>query len=1403
MLSVGSLVFNDDFNQPVGALPSTSTWTYNTGVDPNNAAVHYVDDASTLSVVNDASASDGKALAMTIYPTSAGNTTLNSARINTSGNSAGNVEYGLVEARIKLPGGPNGQGDGLWPAFWMLGSDHTKGVGWPNCGEIDVMEQGAQGPSTNVGSTHFGSLSGASRQDTSSAYKLPAGQAFYSNYHTFAVYWTPGSISFSVDGNVYSTIKRSSYSASLWDQTFQQPFYLILNICDGGPNNAGGFPGPTTKDSTFPQTMYVDYVRAYSLTGISTPSNVAASLTNATTVNVTWDDPADDETGFVLQRSKTADFATIDASFSLPQGVKTFQDSTAAPGTTYFYRLQAVATDGTHNYQSTYSAATSISTPSVNASADLALNRPAFASSTENGTFPAGNAVDGNSATRWSSQFADPQWIYVDLGANFNIKEVRLNWEAAAGKNYQIQVSADAKSWTTISTITGNATAGVHDYTGLAGAGRYVRIYGTARTTPYGYSLYDFSVFGAAAPAVAQNSFVLTNQTGQQVNFALYGLDNTSGQWSYFSGSASGNNNFSGSLVAVQQLGAGHQLPTYSFTGSLATLNLPAMPAGITSAALVLTVGDRSPSITVAPDFSVPRPAPSNPTLVNATTNPYYDFIEFTLDGNNTFYINTTQVDQFGFPITLSSNPQAPGSPAGVTPGITREAIFQAFSAFLNKSTDPAARDYLPLIQTASAGSPYRIIAPGQYLAMPGKGSDPLNHYFDTALKNFYAAPPPLKLTALNPFSNSDPATYTFVGTAAVHNPVASGDLVNGAPDTNPNDNHNFAVIDFVGQAGSGSLTGAHFYIYSPINAPSWIGGSSAGEQVFANNGVFADNAPRFGNSLKSIVLGNLENQVVSALTRGVADITTPSTYANTTAFWTDSTQAFPDGQKANLYAKFLHTGTIGGKSIFIGGRVYAFPYSDQGNQAAFFAVHDPQSISITLDPWNNPPVSPTFASTLYLRSAGALATQPGTAAQAETIASAAGTNRDGVPTNALVDQIKGLTATYDPSKQTQFTLYLDAGTQVANGTQVRISYDFTGDGVYDRVETYRYFAEDNRTGWEAYTQAVGLRDATGTFANLVNGSVKVEVWNAIGQAPVSLRVDASASDGLQSQIAIPFAAATPNPVPTLKGLSTSSAPAGSASTAVTLTGTNFNGTSTVLWNGTPLVTTRLSATQLAVTIPAANLALAGVASVAVTNPAPGGGTSGALPFTVTAPPTAPIGNTLYLLRPSTSSSAGTLSAQAGSGAQVNTIASAGGINRDGTPTNALVFLNSGLTGTYDPTKQTRFALFVDAGNQLANGTQIRVSYDFNGDGVYVRVETYRYFAEDNRAGWEAYTQAAGLLGATGAFANLVNGSVKVEIWNAIGSYNVLLRTDATNTEGAQSSLAIPFLSLREQKSGS
>jgi beta-glucanase (GH16 family) len=126
---------------------------------------------------------------------------------------------------------------------------------------------------------------------------------------------------------------------------------------------------------------------------------------------------------------------------------------------------------------------------------NLALNKSVTASSTETATTPATNAVDGDVNTRWSSAFADPQWISVDLGADYNLTRVKLTWEAAAGKDFVVQVSSDNVNWSALKTVTANAAL-VNDYTGLSGHGRYLRIYGTARVTAYGYSLMEIEAYG-------------------------------------------------------------------------------------------------------------------------------------------------------------------------------------------------------------------------------------------------------------------------------------------------------------------------------------------------------------------------------------------------------------------------------------------------------------------------------------------------------------------------------------------------------------------------------------------------------------------------------------------------------------------------------------------------------------------------------------------------------------------------------------------------------------------------------------------------------------------------------------------------------------------------------------------
>jgi beta-glucosidase-like glycosyl hydrolase len=125
----------------------------------------------------------------------------------------------------------------------------------------------------------------------------------------------------------------------------------------------------------------------------------------------------------------------------------------------------------------------------------LSQGRPATASSTENAAFPASAAVDGNAGTRWSSAFADPQWIQVDLGAIATIGSVRLQWEAAYATAFRIQVSPDANAWTDVYSTT-TSTGGTQTLT-VSGTGRYVRVLGTARATVWGYSLFELQVFGS------------------------------------------------------------------------------------------------------------------------------------------------------------------------------------------------------------------------------------------------------------------------------------------------------------------------------------------------------------------------------------------------------------------------------------------------------------------------------------------------------------------------------------------------------------------------------------------------------------------------------------------------------------------------------------------------------------------------------------------------------------------------------------------------------------------------------------------------------------------------------------------------------------------------------------------
>ena len=170
-----------------------------------------------------------------------------SARIIT----AGNVEaaFGRIEARVRVP-----YGQGLWPAFWMLGSDFYE-VGWPESGEIDVMENIGREPDRVHGTIHGPGYSGGGGIGRGVA--RPGGGRFADDFHVYAIDWTPGRIVWLLDGEPYATVTPADLPrGARW--VFDHPFFLILNVAVGG--HWPGYPDDTT---TFPQEMAIDYVRIY------------------------------------------------------------------------------------------------------------------------------------------------------------------------------------------------------------------------------------------------------------------------------------------------------------------------------------------------------------------------------------------------------------------------------------------------------------------------------------------------------------------------------------------------------------------------------------------------------------------------------------------------------------------------------------------------------------------------------------------------------------------------------------------------------------------------------------------------------------------------------------------------------------------------------------------------------------------------------------------------------------------------------------------------------------------------------------------------------------------------------------------------------------------------------------
>ena len=173
-----------------------------------------------------------------------------SGRINTYGHYS--FTYGHVEARIKVTGT-----QGLWPAFWLLGANFfSNNTPWPACGEIDIMEHLGSEPSIVHSTIHAPAYNGAN--GIGAPYTLSNNQDFAAAFHVFALDWNSSSLVFSVDGNAFLTLAKSTIESTRGPWIYDHPFFIILNNAVGGD-----WPGPPNASTVFPQDMVIDYVRVY------------------------------------------------------------------------------------------------------------------------------------------------------------------------------------------------------------------------------------------------------------------------------------------------------------------------------------------------------------------------------------------------------------------------------------------------------------------------------------------------------------------------------------------------------------------------------------------------------------------------------------------------------------------------------------------------------------------------------------------------------------------------------------------------------------------------------------------------------------------------------------------------------------------------------------------------------------------------------------------------------------------------------------------------------------------------------------------------------------------------------------------------------------------------------------
>ena len=310
-----NIVWSDEFN---GSTINPSIWTFETGNNNgwgNNELEYYTSRPQNAYVSNGL-------LHIVAQKESYAGFNYTSARMKTQGHFA--KTYGRFEWRAKLP-----PGLGYWPALWLLGSNIAT-VGWPACGEIDVMENKGSVLNQVQGTIHYSDASNNHQQSTA-VYTLPAGDSV-TNFHSYMFEWSTNVVRWYVDNQLYETQTSWSSSTGPYPAPFNQPFFIVMNLAIGGAYLGNPSTNVINSNTPFPGDMQVDYVRIWDLTP---PLQISLIRTNTNTL-LSW------PTNIVCHlQAQTNATGLTSAWVDLPGANNPYAVASPAANSVVFYRLQS------------------------------------------------------------------------------------------------------------------------------------------------------------------------------------------------------------------------------------------------------------------------------------------------------------------------------------------------------------------------------------------------------------------------------------------------------------------------------------------------------------------------------------------------------------------------------------------------------------------------------------------------------------------------------------------------------------------------------------------------------------------------------------------------------------------------------------------------------------------------------------------------------------------------------------------------------------------------------------------------------------------------------------------------------------------------------------------------------